>query len=254
MDYSFILKIIYKDDDLIWKNDFIKERTIFFTIKCFIHIKEIGMKKYLICISLGLILFTGCGKKVKPKVEPEVEPKVQEPVVVEEVVETREEVLPKVSVFDWKQNDELIKSEKAHKMVVVKAKRVLVLFNQEGEVLSRHRVSLGENPIGTKLKQGDKKTPEGIYGIRDIRGDKKYYKEILIDYPREKDKKRSKALGFNPGGGITFHAQVPWNWNGSGDDYTLSNDWTNGCIALTNHGMNTVLGMIDNDTIVEIRK
>lgn len=201
------------------------------------------MKKYLVLISLGLMVFTGCGKKPEP---------VKEEVVI--IIPEVEEIVPEVSVFDWQQNDELIKSDKAHKMVVAKSKRSLVLFNKQGHILSRHRVSLGENPVGTKLKQGDKKTPEGTYGIRDIRGDKKYYKEILIDYPREKDKQRSKALGFNPGSGITFHAQVPWNWNGSGDDHTLANDWTNGCVALTNHGMNTVLGMIDRNTIVEIRE
>ncbi|CAA6801372.1 MAG: ErfK/YbiS/YcfS/YnhG family protein [uncultured Sulfurovum sp.] len=208
------------------------------------------MKKYLLLIGLGILLFTGCGKKVEP---PKKEPIVVVVVEVNETVE-EEEVVPELTVYDWQQNDELIKSEKAHKMVVVKDKRVLVLFNEEGDTLSRHRVSLGENPVGTKLKQGDKKTPEGVYGIRDIRGDKKYYKEILIDYPNRHDVKRSKNLGFNPGGGITFHAQVNWNWNGSGDDYTLSNDWTNGCIALTNHGMNTVLSMIDKNTIVEIRE
>lgn len=202
------------------------------------------MKKYLIVVSLGLVLFTGCGKKVEPKKEVVVEP-LPVPVV--------EEVVPEKSVFDWQQNDEIIKKGKATKMVVVKSKRVLVLFNDKGEVLSRHRLSLG-TPVGTKLKQGDNKTPEGIYSIRDIRPDKKYYHEILISYPNEEDIKRSKALGFNPGGGITFHGQVPWNWNGSGDDYTLSHDWTEGCMALTNHGMDTVLSMVDENTVVEIRK
>ncbi|CAA6805350.1 MAG: ErfK/YbiS/YcfS/YnhG family protein [uncultured Sulfurovum sp.] len=207
------------------------------------------MKKYLVWISLMVLLFTACGKKPEP---------VKEEVVVEvnETVEVavEEEVIPALTVYDWQQNDELIKAGKAVKMVVVKGKRVLVLFDKEAEVLSRHRISLGENPVGRKLKMGDKKTPEGRYGIRDIRKDKKYYKEILINYPNKEDRQRSKALGFNPGGGITFHAQVPWNWNGSSDDYTLSNDWTNGCIALTNHGMDMVLKMIDKNTIVEIEE
>ncbi len=205
------------------------------------------MQKKIILIGLGSLLLTGCFQQIK-----EPKPVAKEPVKVEVAVE--EEIVPELGVFDWQQNDELIKRGKAVKMVVVKSKRVVVLFDEEGEVLSRHRISLGANPVGTKLKQGDKKTPEGIYGIRDIRGDKKYYKEILITYPNAEDKKRSKALGFNPGSGITFHAQVPWNWNGSGDDYTLSNDWTNGCMALTNKGMDTVLSMIDKDTIVEIRE
>ncbi|CAA6823570.1 MAG: ErfK/YbiS/YcfS/YnhG family protein [uncultured Sulfurovum sp.] len=213
------------------------------------------MKNYVWIIML--MVLGGCSQKVNPPPVPivlEHNVTIENNVSLEEQEEEIVVVVPELNIFDWQQNDELIKSEKAVKMVVVKSKRVLVLLNTEGDVLSRHRISLGDNPVGTKLKRGDKKTPEGTYGIRDIRGDKKYYKEILISYPNAEDKKRSKDLGFHPGSGITFHAQVPWNWNGSGDDYTLSNDWTNGCLALTNHGMDTVLAMIDKNTVVEIRE
>lgn len=203
------------------------------------------MKNYLFAMAI-LILFTACNQKIKA-------PTIEENNMTENNVSLGE-VIPEAGVFDWQQNDELLKTGIATKMIVLKSKRVVVLFNAEGDVLSRHRISLGDNPVGTKLKQGDKKTPEGTYSIVDIRGDKKYYKEILISYPNAEDRQRSKDLGFNPGSGITFHAQVPWNWNGSGDDHTLANDWTEGCMAMTNHGMDTVLGMIDKNTIVEIRE
>ena len=204
-------------------------------------------------------MFTACDKKIEP---PKNIPKdsnktlIPAPVVSVEAppISLGEEILPEIGVYDSQQNDELIVQGMATKIVVVKSKRVMVLFNAEGDVLSRHRISLGDNPVGTKLKQGDKKTPEGTYSIVDMRSDLKYYKEILISYPNEDDKSRSRELGLNPGGGITFHAQVPWNWNGSGDDYTLSNDWTSGCMAMTNHGMDTVWSMIDKNTVVEIRE
>ena len=218
------------------------------------------MKSYLLAIFM-LLFLTGCYQQkikvpvmVENNVTVENNMTIETNIIVENNISSVEEVIvPELGVFDWQQNDELIQRGKALKMVVVKSKRVVVLFNEEGDVLSRHRISLG-SPIGTKLKQGDKKTPEGTYSIRDIRGDKKYYKEILISYPNAEDRQRSRDLGFNPGSGITFHAQVPWNWNGSGDDYTLANDWTEGCMALTNHGMDTVLSMIDKNTVVEIRK
>jgi len=217
------------------------------------------MKNYLWAIFI-LMFLTGCfQQKIKPplvlekNVTVEDNISIENNIIVENNISLGEEVIPEVGVFDWQQNDELIMDGIATKMIVVKSKRVLVLFNEEGDVLSRHRISLG-SPLGTKLKQGDKKTPEGTYSIRDIRSDKKYYKEILISYPNAEDRQRSRDLGFNPGGGITFHAQVPWNWDGRGDDYTLSNDWTEGCMALTNHGMDTVLGMIDKNTVVEIRE
>jgi len=197
------------------------------------------MKKLFIYMAIGLLLFTGCGKKIQPSGDSD---------------KTIDEILPELGVFDWQQNDELIQEGVASKLIVVKSKRVLVLFNAEGDVLSRHRISLGDNPVGTKLKQGDKKTPEGTYSIVDMRSDPKYYKEILISYPNAEDRKRSRGLGFNPGSGITFHAQVPWNWGGSGDEHTLSNDWTNGCMAMTNKGMDTVWGMVNKSTVIEIRE
>jgi murein L,D-transpeptidase YafK len=184
------------------------------------------MKFWLSMLLVVLVLFTGCGKK-RPQ---------------------------KLGMFDWSVNDELIKKEKAHKIIVAKAKRVMVLVDKEGKVLSRHRISLGKNAVGTKLKQGDYKTPEGTYTIVDMRPDKKYYREILISYPHKVDIERSRKLGFHPGSGITIHAQVPWNWDGNGDDYTLAHDWTEGCISVTNTGMNTIWDMLALGTPIEIRK
>ena len=202
------------------------------------------MNKKTVLLLSGIALFTGCWQKVKVP-----------PVDVNQTIEENITIIePELGIFDWRQNDEVIKKGVATKMVVVKSKRVLVLFDAEGNVLNRHRISLGEHPIGAKRKAGDKKTPEGVYHIVDIRRDPKYYKEILISYPNKEDREASKALGVNPGGGITFHAQVPWNWGGVGDEHTLSNDWTNGCMAMTNKGMDTVWESITKDTIVEIRE
>lgn len=199
------------------------------------------MKKILVYCTVSVLMITGCGKKVVPIVETN-------------TTNIVEEVVPELGVFDWQSNDEVIQEGDAAKLVVVKSKRVLVLFDEEGNLLSRHRVSLGDNPVGTKLKQGDFKTPEGTYHIVKKQNDPKYYKKILISYPNSTDKERSKALGFNPGAGITFHAQVPWNWDGHRNDYTLDNDWTNGCIALTNEGIDSIWDKVSNATVIEIRE
>ena len=65
---------------------------------------------------------------------------------------------------------------------------------------------------------------------------------------------KEKKLGLNPGNGITIHAQVPMFWDGKGDDYTLSNDWTNGCMAMTNKGMDTIWNMVALGTTIEIKE
>jgi len=194
---------------------------------------------------------TGCGKKVTPIVDTNRTVDVNTTV---DVNRTTEENVPKSDVFDWQQNDEFIREGMAAKLVIVKSKRVMVLFDEEGNILSRHRVSLGEHPLGTKLQQGDFKTPEGTYHIVGKLSDPKYYKKIRISYPNSEDRARSKALGFNPGAGITIHAQVPWNWDGHSNDYTLGKDWTNGCVAMTNEGMDSIWDNVSTSTVIEIRE
>lgn len=237
------------------------------------------MKTYLLLFIFGLLLFTGCNKKPKPpiiennqtttivvaevnetneikaeEVKVEVEEIIEEAIednVIEEVIE---EEPTKLDTYEWRVNDELITESKASKIVVVKSKRVMVLFDENENVLSRHRISLGKNNVGTKLKQGDYKTPEGTYRVIDMRRDKVYYKEILIDYPHQRDRDRSKKLGFRTGGGITIHAQPNWNWDGHGNDYTLGNDWTEGCMAVTNEGMDILFKMVRLGIPIEIRE
>lgn len=53
---------------------------------------------------------------------------------------------------------------------------------------------------------------------------------------------------------VSQYAQVPMFWDGKGDDYTLSNDWTNGCMAMTNKGMDTIWSMVDLGTTIEIKE
>ena len=205
---------------------------------------------YLGILAIGTILFSGCTeKKIKPK--PPKKVVVETNITIEEPIAN---ISIEPSIYDWYQNDELIQKKKASKIVVIKSKRVMVLLDENENLLSRHRISLGEHPEGKKLRRGDKKTPEGIYKIIDKRKDKKYYKELLISYPNSEDRARAKELGVNPGNGITIHAQVPMFWDGKGDDYTLSHDWTNGCMAMTNKGINTIWNMVALGTPIEIRE
>lgn len=214
----------------------------------------------IVYILLLLFLLIGCSNKSKEAIVPKPPKKennettikvVTPPLLIEEIIE--EEPIVE-DIYKWRVNDELISSGTATKIVVVKSNRVMVLLNKDGDILSRHRISLGKNSVGTKLKQGDYKTPEGTYQIIDKRPDKVYYRELLLDYPHKDDIARSKKLGFSAGGGITIHSQPKWNWDGHGDDYTLSNDWTEGCIAISKKGMDIIWNMVALGTEIEIRE
>lgn len=135
------------------------------------------------------------------------------------------------------------------KVVVYKAKRQMQLLSGE-EVIKTYSISLGDNPIGHKVQEGDERTPEGDYVI-DYRNTKsRYHLSLHISYPNEKDKENAKKLGVSPGGDIMIHGS-PNNFHWS--EIILQNmDWTNGCIAITNKEIDEFGKLVKNGTAIRI--
>jgi murein L,D-transpeptidase YafK len=50
------------------------------------------------------------------------------------------------------------------RIVIVRSKRTMSLMSAS-EVLKTYKVALGGQPAGAKDRQGDHKTPEGIYSV-----------------------------------------------------------------------------------------
>ena len=126
--------------------------------------------------------------------------------------------------------------ERIDKIVVIKKERTMYLY-RDGEVVNTLPVSLGKNPVGHKQQQGDNRTPEGEFFIHRKLCSPKYYRSLCISYPRPEDKASAARRGVNPGGAVTLHGQPTWNADGKGDSYTLTQNWTQGCVAVTNAAM-----------------
>ncbi len=137
-------------------------------------------------------------------------------------------------------------------IIVVKKDRKMYLY-KGGKVQSVIPVSLGKNPVGHKQQRGDNRTPEGEFFIHRKLCSQKYYRSLCISYPRPEDKANAKARGVNPGGDITIHAQPQWNANGKGDGYTLSQNWTEGCVAVTNSAMKKLWYAVREGVPITIR-
>jgi len=137
-------------------------------------------------------------------------------------------------------------------IIVYKKKRQLKTFSK-GKHLHTFRISLGKNgDKGHKVKQGDYRTPEGKYRIVRKKCDRRLYKSLMISYPNKTDRARARKQGLNPGGYITIHGQPKWNADGRGDDFTLASDWTEGCIAVGNHTMDSLWSAVSNGARIEI--
>jgi murein L,D-transpeptidase YafK len=136
------------------------------------------------------------------------------------------------------------------KVLIEKKARRLTLFSKE-HVFKTYKIALGRNSEGAKEKEGDNKTPEGIYKIDSRKEKSAYHLALHISYPNEKDKKRAKELGVSPGGNIMIHGiKNGLGWVGR---YHTWFDWTKGCIAVTNKEMDEIYRLVQNGTIVEIK-
>ena len=164
-----------------------------------------------------LLWLTGCKQPLEPTV-------VNNHYTLEEC---KEELL---------EAEDFSQGERIDKIVVVKKERKMYLY-RDNEVINTLPVSLGKNPIGTKQQQGDNRTPEGEFWISRKLCSPRYYRSLCISYPRPEDKVRAAKRGVNPGGAVTLHGQPTWNADGKGDNYTLSKNWTQGCVAVTNAAM-----------------
>ena len=134
------------------------------------------------------------------------------------------------------------------RIIVEKSARRLVLV-QGGQKVREYRIALGFSPVGDKERQGDGRTPEGVYRI-DRRNDRSaYHLSLGLDYPQPKDRARAQAVGYSPGGDIMIHGQP----NALPDDMLVKGDWTAGCIAVSNAEMREIWAATDATTLVEIR-
>jgi len=149
---------------------------------------------------------------------------------------------------------EIDRSSKIDKIVVYKKKRMMYTY-KNGKLVDKFRISLGANGGangGNKVKAGDYRTPEGSYTIVRKKCDNRLYKSLMISYPNEADKARARARGVSPGGYITIHGQPKWNADGRGDDFTLSRDWTEGCMAVPNSAMDRLWAAVEKGVKIEI--
>ena len=141
-------------------------------------------------------------------------------------------------------------SSNVDRLMVYKRERKLVLLSQGKQVRS-YKVALGGEPVGPKSRQGDHRTPEGIYTLDSRNPNSHFYKSFHISYPNAQDIASAKKLGVSPGGDIMLHG-LPKEYAWVGKTHTL-HDWTDGCVAVTNEEMDEIWKLVRVGTPIEIK-
>ena len=138
----------------------------------------------------------------------------------------------------------------ADKVLIEKSERKLHLF-KNGVAFKTFDIALGLRPGGDKKEEGDFKTPEGEYMLDAKNSKSKYFLSIRVSYPNEQDRQEAQQRSVNPGGAIMIHGQPNFpNWS---ETYYKTQDWTNGCIAVSNSDMLDIWAMTNENTPIEIR-
>ena len=139
---------------------------------------------------------------------------------------------------------------KAEKIIVMKAERLLYLV-RGGEVMRSYQVALGRQPRGTKLYQGDGRTPEGTYEISAFNAQSRFHRSLRVSYPNEHDRAVARALGQSTGGDIMVHGLAPERRNFENEHWRFN--WTNGCIAVDDDEIEEIWQRVEIGTPIEIR-
>lgn len=138
----------------------------------------------------------------------------------------------------------------ADKVIIEKAARKLYLL-QNGKAFRTFKIALGIRPVGHKKKEGDFKTPEGTYLLDSRNQNSDFFLSIRVSYPNQVDRREANTIGVEPGGAIMIHGQP--NEPTKSENYYRTQDWTNGCIAVSNSDMIDIWLMTGENTPIEIR-
>jgi murein L,D-transpeptidase YafK len=136
------------------------------------------------------------------------------------------------------------------RITIHKKARTMELMHA-GHVIKSYKVALGGEPVGPKTRQGDHRTPEGVYLIDGRNAHSHFHRSLHISYPNATDRERARKLGVATGGDIYIHG-LPNGYGFVGSAHR-ARDWTDGCVAVTDAEIEEIWRLVDNGTVVEIR-
>lgn len=145
-------------------------------------------------------------------------------------------VVKRVPRYRGPEITQVLVDKRKRKMYMLAGKKTVKKFN----------VDLGFQPKGHKVKYGDGRTPEGLYWINRVNTNSRYFLSLGISYPNNTDRSLAKAAGVDPGGDIFIHGGPRYKGE-TGDD------WTAGCISVSDKEMGWVYSMVKLGTPIYIK-
>ncbi|MEO6583350.1 MAG: L,D-transpeptidase [Ferruginibacter sp.] len=146
--------------------------------------------------------------------------------------------------------------ESPYYIIVDKSDYELKVYDEEGWYAT-YPIVFGSKDLSDKMREGDKKTPNGNFKVVLKKIHPKWGHELLLDYPNQESVLRfnqRKAKGVIPanakiGNGIAIHATRPQ------EEWTVDNfyNWTDGCVSVKYTEMKDLFSYIPVGTSVTIQ-
>lgn len=148
------------------------------------------------------------------------------------------------------------------RILVRKAERKLFLYSN-GKLVRTYHVGLGLSPVGDKVRQGDRRTPEGDFYIFTKNDKSAFYLSLGISYPNSEDAARGLRDGLITKSQYSAIIEAnksrttpPQNTKLGGDIYIhgrgAGSDWTWGCVALEDNDVREIFNAVPVGTPVRI--
>ena len=141
-------------------------------------------------------------------------------------------------------------------IIIDKSDYELKVYDDEGWYAT-YPIVFGGKDLSDKMREGDKRTPEGNFKVILKKIHPQWGPELLLNYPNDESYVRfneRKAKGLIPknakiGGGIAVHATRPE------EEWTVDNyyNWTDGCVSVKYTEMKDLYSYIPVGTLVTIK-
>lgn len=148
------------------------------------------------------------------------------------------------------------------RIVVKKGERRLYLYDRN-KLVRTYRVGLGLSPVGDKVRQGDRRTPEGDFYIFTKNDKSAFYLSLGVSYPNAPHAERGLRDGLINRSqydaimrALRSKKTPPQNTRLGGDIYIhgrgAGSDWTWGCVALEDGDIRELFDAVSVGTPVTI--
>ena len=146
--------------------------------------------------------------------------------------------------------------DKSQTAILIDKSNYQLTLYYRNKAIKSYPIVLGQSPRGDKRREGDLKTPEGIFKIRDLYPHPSWSRFIWLDYPTQEswrkhlqDKMQGKiSLTSRVGSEIGIHG-VPRSGDNLIDEQS---NWTWGCISLKNEDVDELYEVVQIGTVIKI--